>query len=125
MAVGEGESVRLKCRVEAHPIDELRFTWFFNNTLDTIEVDDQRVVVDGDHSVLDYTPGSPRDYGTLSCWATNSVGTQAEPCRFTVIEAGKSVIYYFTDNSNNLQITNSFISSYKIFETTSNTQIIG
>ncbi|KAG7162552.1 Synaptogenesis protein syg-2-like 2, partial [Homarus americanus] len=31
---------------------------------------------------------SPRDYGTLSCWATNAVGTQADPCRFTVIEAG-------------------------------------
>nr|XP_045582519.1 nephrin-like [Procambarus clarkii] len=38
--------------------------------------------------MLDYTPRSPRDYGTLSCWATNTVGTQADPCRFTVIEAG-------------------------------------
>lgn len=32
---------------------------------------------------------SSRDYGTLSCWATNEVGTQADPCRFTVVEAGK------------------------------------
>ena len=88
LAVGEGESVRLKCRVEAHPIDQLRFTWFFNNTLDTTEVEESRVSVEGDHSILDYTPKSARDYGTLSCWATNVVGTQAEPCRFTVNEAG-------------------------------------
>ena len=60
----------------------------FVNT-DTIEVRDDRVVaVDGDYSVLHYTPKSSRDYGTLSCWAINPVGTQAEPCRFTVVEAG-------------------------------------
>ncbi|XP_042859977.1 nephrin-like [Penaeus japonicus] len=33
-------------------------------------------------------PRSARDYGTLSCWAHNTVGTQADPCRFTVVEAG-------------------------------------
>ena len=39
---------------------------------------------------LRYTPkGSPRDYGTFSCWAINPVGTQAEPCRFTIVEAGE------------------------------------
>ncbi|KAK8726014.1 hypothetical protein OTU49_010335, partial [Cherax quadricarinatus] len=26
--------------------------------------------------------------GILSCWATNTVGTQADPCQFTVLEAG-------------------------------------
>ena len=47
------------------------------------------VAVDGDYSVLHYTPKSSRDYGTLSCWVINPVGTQAEPCRFTVVEAGR------------------------------------
>lgn len=88
VAVAEGEDVRLACRVDAQPDENLRFTWFFNNTLDTVEVEGHRVQVRKGHSFLDYTPRSARDYGTLSCWATNIVGTQADPCRFTVVEAG-------------------------------------
>ncbi|XP_050687066.1 nephrin-like [Eriocheir sinensis] len=88
VAVAEGEDVRLTCRVDAQPDENLRFTWFFNNTLDTVEVEGHRVQVTKGHSFLDYTPRSARDYGTLSCWATNIVGTQADPCRFTVVEAG-------------------------------------
>ncbi|XP_047738172.1 uncharacterized protein LOC125178462, partial [Hyalella azteca] len=88
VAVGEGEKVKLECRVDAHPVDQLRFTWFFNNTLDTKEVHNARISVAGGSSSLHYTPTTPRDYGTLSCWATNQVGTQAEPCTFTVVEAG-------------------------------------
>ncbi|XP_069170194.1 protein turtle homolog B [Procambarus clarkii] len=88
VAVAEGEDVRLTCRVDAQPDDDLRFTWYFNNTLDTVEVERHRIQVRQGRSFLDYTPRSARDYGTLSCWATNSVGTQADPCMFTVIEAG-------------------------------------
>lgn len=33
---------------------------------------------------------SSRDYGSLACWATNTVGTQADPCLFTVLEAGQA-----------------------------------
>ncbi|XP_071531182.1 LOW QUALITY PROTEIN: protein turtle homolog B-like [Panulirus ornatus] len=88
VAVAEGEDIRLTCRVDAQPDDDLRFTWYFNNTLDTIEVERHRVQVRRGHSFLDYTPRSARDYGTLSCWATNSVGTQADPCKFIVVEAG-------------------------------------
>ncbi|XP_042859976.1 hemicentin-2-like [Penaeus japonicus] len=88
VAVAEGEDVRLTCRVDAQPEDDLEFTWYFNNTLDTVEVERHRVQVRAGHSFLDYTPRSARDYGTLSCWAHNTVGTQADPCRFTVVEAG-------------------------------------
>ncbi|KAK4309229.1 hypothetical protein Pmani_019125, partial [Petrolisthes manimaculis] len=88
VAVAEGEDVRLTCRVDAQPDENLHFTWYFNNTLDTVEVESHRVQVRKGHSFLDYTPRSARDYGTLSCWATNTVGTQADPCRFTVVEAG-------------------------------------
>ncbi|XP_071514966.1 uncharacterized protein [Panulirus ornatus] len=88
VAVAEGESAHLSCRVDAQPEDDLSFTWVFNNTLDTIEVEQHRFTVLPGISTLDYTPRSPRDYGTLSCWATNAVGTQADPCRFTVVEAG-------------------------------------
>ncbi|XP_047492059.1 nephrin-like [Penaeus chinensis] len=88
VAVAEGEDVRLTCEVDAQPEDNLHFTWYFNNTLDTVEVERHRIEVRPGHSFLDYTPRSSRDYGTLSCWATNEVGTQADPCRFTVVEAG-------------------------------------
>ncbi|XP_071514967.1 protein turtle homolog B-like [Panulirus ornatus] len=88
VAVAEGEPTRLSCRVDAHPDDGLSFTWFFNSSLDTAEVAHHQVKVLPGLSILDYTPRSPRDYGTLSCWATNAVGTQADPCRFTVVEAG-------------------------------------
>lgn len=30
-----------------------------------------------------------KDYGTLSCWATNSVGHQEQPCMFQIVAAGK------------------------------------
>ena len=89
VAVGEGESVALTCKVDAYPVDDLRFSWYFNNTLDTVQVDNDRVTIHGSQSLLDYTPRSHRDYGTLSCWAMNSVGQQAEPCRFIVVEAGR------------------------------------
>ncbi|KAG7154808.1 Contactin-5-like 2, partial [Homarus americanus] len=80
VAVAEGEDVRLTCRVDAQPDDDLHFIWYFNNTLDTVEVERHRIKVRQGHSFLDYTPRSARDYGTLSCWATNSVGMQADPC---------------------------------------------
>ena len=89
VAVGEGESAKLQCLVDAHPIDKLKFVWYFNNTLDTVKVNDERVSVDRDQSILDYAPQTARDFGTLSCWAENDVGMQAEPCRFTIIEAGE------------------------------------
>ncbi|KAK3849921.1 hypothetical protein Pcinc_043345, partial [Petrolisthes cinctipes] len=41
------------------------------------------------HSDLRYSPVSDLDYGTLLCWATNAVGTQRNPCTFTVFPAGK------------------------------------
>ncbi|MPC23196.1 hypothetical protein E2C01_016235 [Portunus trituberculatus] len=90
VAVGEGETARLSCRVEAVPDDPLSFTWVFNNTLDTVHVENHRLSPVRGLSILDYTPRSTRDYGTLSCWAANSLGSQTDPCRFTIIEAGES-----------------------------------
>lgn len=56
VAVAEGEDVRLTCEVDAQPEDNLHFTWYFNNTLDTVEVERHRIEVRPGHSFLDYTP---------------------------------------------------------------------
>ncbi|KAG7176817.1 putative Immunoglobulin domain-containing protein 2 [Homarus americanus] len=56
VTVAEGEDVRLTCRVDAKPEDDLRFTWYFNNTLDTVEVERHRIQVRKGFSFLDYTP---------------------------------------------------------------------
>ena len=39
-------------------------------------------------SIASYTPESESDYGTLYCYARNSVGSQVDPCVFTIIPAG-------------------------------------
>ncbi|KAJ8940656.1 hypothetical protein NQ314_010642 [Rhamnusium bicolor] len=36
-----------------------------------------------------YTPASQRDYGTLTCLGSNSIGRQIEPCVFQVVPAAK------------------------------------
>lgn len=43
----------------------------------------------GSTSELSYKPQSERDYGTLSCRGTNTVGRQLEPCVFQIVPAGK------------------------------------
>ena len=40
-------------------------------------------------SELLYTPKNERDFGTLACWAKNSIGKQTEPCLFQVVPAGE------------------------------------
>lgn len=47
-----------------------------------------RFVVVGTESRVNYTPMNELDYGTLLCWANNSVGYQAQPCVFHILPAG-------------------------------------
>lgn len=39
--------------------------------------------------MLNYTPSSEMDYGTILCWASNLAGRQNEPCVYHVIAGGK------------------------------------
>ncbi len=43
----------------------------------------------GSRSVLTFSPTSPRDYGTVYCFANNEVGRQREACVFHVVPAGE------------------------------------
>lgn len=40
--------------------------------------------------MLEYTPNAETDYGTLACWASNSIGRQRTPCIFNIVPASKS-----------------------------------
>nr|XP_043067469.1 uncharacterized protein LOC108125450 [Drosophila bipectinata] len=63
------------------------FRWKFNNSGETLDVGSERFSVNGSRSILKYTPVTDQDYGTLSCWASNEVGTQQHPCLFQVVLA--------------------------------------
>ncbi|XP_046433461.1 nephrin isoform X2 [Neodiprion lecontei] len=90
VGASKGESLDVVCRVEAHPPAH-SFRWKFNNSGETLEVvsSTHRVSNNGVSSTLRYTLSSERDYGTLSCWADNAVGSQTKPCLFQLVAAGK------------------------------------
>ncbi|XP_076758325.1 kin of IRRE-like protein 1 isoform X3 [Xylocopa sonorina] len=90
VGASRGESLDIACRVEADPPAH-NFRWKFNNSGETLEVAPGRFSMEKSSgvSVLRYTPSTELDYGTLSCWADNFVGTQARPCLFQLVAAGK------------------------------------
>ncbi|CAH1995466.1 unnamed protein product [Acanthoscelides obtectus] len=76
------EAVKVRCQVAADPSD-VTFVWQFNNSGDSFDVSPAKVHLQAPNaSELMYTPTSARDYGTLTCTARNSVGSQQEPCVF-------------------------------------------
>ncbi|PNF35868.1 hypothetical protein B7P43_G09425 [Cryptotermes secundus] len=83
------EEVRVVCDVDANPPAGL-FRWSFNNSaVQSLEVDSVTSEPGGGRSVARYKPESERDYGTLLCWGRNELGSQAMPCVFHVVPAGK------------------------------------
>ncbi|TGZ54848.1 Kin of IRRE-like protein 1 [Temnothorax longispinosus] len=90
VGASRGESLDIACRVEADPPAH-NFRWKFNNSGETLEVAPARFSMEKSSgvSVLRYTPSTELDYGTLSCWADNVVGTQSRPCLFQLVAAGK------------------------------------
>lgn len=87
--VGRGEAAKVACEVEANPADGVRYTWRFNNSRETVELERDRYTEEGPRSTAAYTPHTPLDYGTLMCWASNEYGKQSAPCVYQVIAAGK------------------------------------
>ena len=85
---------------------EVNFRWAFNNTSENIVVENH--ASDGLSSIATYVPRSELDYGTLFCWGRNNVGSQTEPCVFSVIPAGPP------DSVKNCSVTNVTEDSIKI-----------
>ncbi|CAG2054776.1 unnamed protein product [Timema podura] len=81
-------SLSVECEVDADPGgSDVRFSWTYNRSRDVLPVPGDRVNSSGTSSRLVYTPGSEQDFGTLACWASNSVGRQRVPCLFHVVHA--------------------------------------
>uniref|UniRef100_A0A2A4JNM7 Ig-like domain-containing protein n=1 Tax=Heliothis virescens TaxID=7102 RepID=A0A2A4JNM7_HELVI len=88
VGAARGESVVIVCEVDADPPAAV-FKWKFNNSGETLDVAADRYTSNGSASSLKYTPVADLDYGTLSCSASNEVGTQLTPCVFQMVAAGK------------------------------------
>ncbi|KAL5282152.1 hypothetical protein ACFFRR_005408 [Megaselia abdita] len=86
IGASKDETVEISCEIQADPPPK-SFRWKFNNSGETLEVGSERFSVNGSRSLLKYTPVNDQDYGTLSCWASNDVGVQKQPCLFQVVLA--------------------------------------
>lgn len=83
--VGKHETVRILCELDADP-ENLEFHWRFNASGRSLDL--PNFSSSGRESVATYVPHSDDEYGTLSCWATNEIGWQKEPCMFSIVPAG-------------------------------------
>jgi hypothetical protein len=84
------ETVTVRCEMAADP-PLVRFHWTFNNSgVEVNPVPQARFRSNGTVSLLNYTPASEMDYGTLACWGSNKIGEGKHgPCYFQIVSAGK------------------------------------
>lgn len=86
--VARDETARIVCDLEANPTD-VNFTWVFNNSVDTVDIPQNRISSDKARSILTYTPVNELDYGTVLCSGRNEIGAQKQPCVYHLNPAGK------------------------------------
>ncbi|XP_066982713.1 uncharacterized protein [Macrobrachium rosenbergii] len=87
-AVARRANVTVPCKVSANP-SNVTFHWVFNNSAGAIHIPNDQFIVVEMESRISYTPRDEMDYGTLQCWANNTIGMQSEPCMYKIIPAGK------------------------------------
>ncbi|XP_055950829.1 synaptogenesis protein syg-2-like [Argiope bruennichi] len=98
--------VQIQCEVEAD-MDDVNFRWEFNGTSPGGDVQVISVPGTTTKSVVNYTPRSESDFGTVYCWGTNNVGTQSNPCAFFVIPAD-----FLDETWNNSRLSSSLLFRY-------------
>ncbi len=78
---------RIKCSVEANPIDSLEFKWFVNTSIEMFEL--KSFDSNSTTSIANYMPKTIMNYAIILCFAENSIGIQREPCIYKLkIESG-------------------------------------
>ncbi|XP_067127541.1 protein turtle homolog B-like [Centruroides vittatus] len=82
---GKNEPVRVACEVYADP-EPLAFRWKVNTSVDTGQM--MTMANQEARNVATYIPKSDEEFGTIECWAKNSVGEQTIPCTYIILPAG-------------------------------------
>ncbi|RWS27268.1 Nephrin-like protein, partial [Leptotrombidium deliense] len=96
------ELVVINCEVESDPRN-VSFKWLMNSS-NTI-VDINTFTTNGSKSYARYTPRSRFGFGSILCFAENSVGKQIHPCVFNIVPAGPP------EKVENCSLTNQTMSS--------------
>ena len=78
-----GEPIQIQCNVHAHPAD-VYFYWNFNKT----KLLNHSFTTNGLTSELTYYPKSKSDFGLVTCWSKNLIGTMKEPCSYKIAPSG-------------------------------------
>ena len=86
--VAREESIQISCEVVANPVGSVSFEWRFNASGEMVDMPHDRFKSSTTKSVVKYIPHTELDYGSLLCWAKNSIGKMAQPCIFHLIPAG-------------------------------------
>ncbi|CAL8139508.1 unnamed protein product [Orchesella dallaii] len=88
--IARQEQAKILCDVDANPDTDLQFKWKFNNSAETIDIQQSHFQVERHRSTLTYKPMTELDYGTVLCWAIHeTIGQQKIPCVYHIIPAGK------------------------------------
>merc|ERR1719150_2424888 len=83
-----GKLVAVECLLEANPDTDLAFEWTFTKGDERLDMQQSQIRVNGTRSILSYVPRTEMDYGSVLCSASNSVGSQTQPCVFHIVPAG-------------------------------------
>lgn len=90
IAASRSEVVNISCEMKALP-SNLKFHWTHTNTVgESSEILPEIYSSSGLESLLQYSVRSEEDFGTLLCWASNSIGTVERPCIFQLVPAGNN-----------------------------------
>ena len=116
--VARDETARIGCEVIANPQSSVFFEWRFNTSGETVDMPHDRFRSTNSRSVVEYVPRTELDYGSLLCWASNSIGRQREPCIFHLVPAG------VPDNLTNCSIGNQTTSSLQVVYNIQNRKLL-
>jgi hypothetical protein len=88
IAASRSEDVNITCEMDALP-ENLRFHWAHqNNVGEPVPLEPEIYTSQGSKSFLSYNLRSEEDFGTLLCWAENSIGTSERYCIYQLVPAG-------------------------------------
>ena len=95
--MSRGNIGHVTCRVEAAPSNNVMFAWTMVKKTETVEEEEpiyfsgqvfSNSVSDGLISSFKFKPKVMTDYTTVTCRATNTVGTVSKPCITHLVIAG-------------------------------------